>query len=101
MKIKKEDQVLIIAGDEKGKKGKVLKALPSKNKAVIEGVNLAKKHIRPKQKGQKGQIVKIPMPMDASKMKVICPKCGQASRVGYGIDNETKSRICRKCNAKL
>ena len=101
MKIKKEDQVLIIAGDEKGKKGKVLKSLPSKNKAVIEGVNLAKKHIRPKQKGQKGQIVKIPMPMNVSKLKVICPKCGQASKMGYEINGEVKSRICKKCNAKL
>ncbi|MDD4409638.1 MAG: 50S ribosomal protein L24 [Candidatus Pacebacteria bacterium] len=101
MKIKKEDQVLIIAGDEKGKKGKVLKSMPSENKAIIEGVNLAKKHIRPKQKGQKGQIVKIPMPMNVSKLKVVCPKCGQASKIGYDVSGEVKSRICKKCNAKL
>ena len=101
MKIKKEDQVLIIAGDEKGKKGTVIKSLPSKNKVVVEGINLAKKHIRPKQRGQKGQIVKIPVAMDVSKMMVICPKCGQASRIGYETDGETKSRVCRKCKGKL
>jgi large subunit ribosomal protein L24 len=101
MKIKKEDQVLVIAGDEKGKKGKVLKSMPSENKAVIEGVNLAKKHIRPKQKGQTGQIVKIPMPMNISKLKLVCPKCGQASKIGYDVSGEVKSRICKKCNAKL
>ncbi len=101
MKIKKEDQVLVIAGDEKGKKGKVMKSFPSKNKVIVEDVNLAKKHIRPRQKDQKGQVVKIPMPMSVSKVMIICPKCGQATRIGYVTDNGTKSRICKKCNAKL
>jgi large subunit ribosomal protein L24 len=101
MKIKKDDQVLVISGDEKGKKGTVSKSLPSKNKVVIEGVNLAKKHIRPKQRDQKGQVVKVAMPMDVSKVKLICPKCGQASRINYDASGETKVRVCKKCNAKL
>jgi large subunit ribosomal protein L24 len=101
MKIKKNDQVLIISGDEKGKKGKVLKAMPGQEKVIVEGVNLAKKHIRPKQRGQKGQIVKIPKPVNISKIKIICPKCGQAARISYDVSGETKSRICKKCSAKL
>lgn len=101
MKIKKDDQVLIIAGDEKGKKGKVIKAMPSENKVIVEGVNLVKKHVRPKQTGQKGQIVKIPKPVNISKIKIICPKCGQATRTSYDVSGETKSRVCKKCSAKL
>ncbi|MFA6348300.1 MAG: 50S ribosomal protein L24 [Candidatus Paceibacterota bacterium] len=101
MKIKKNDQVLIIAGDDKGKKGKVLKAMPSIGRVVVEGANLAKKHIKPKRNGEKGQVVKIPKPLDISKVQFLCPKCGQAAKIGHDVSGEVKSRVCKKCKAKL
>ena len=70
MKIKKDDQVLIISGKDRGRKGKVLEVYPQKNRLVVEGLNLHKRHIRPKRSGEKGQIVQFPAPIDASNLKV-------------------------------
>jgi len=83
MRIKKSDTVLIISGKDRGKKGKVIKALPKENKIVVEGVNLRKKHTRPRRQGEKGQIVEIAAPFDVSNVKLICPKCKKPTRVGY------------------
>jgi len=101
MKIKKNDQVLIISGDDKGKKGKVLKAIPSAGKILVEGVNLVKKHVRPKKGGEKGQTVKTAKPISLSKVKLICPKCGKGARMGYEIKDDKKYRICKKCGAQI
>jgi len=101
MKIKKNDQVLIIAGDDKGKKGTVLKAMPSIGRVVVDGVNLAKKHVKPKRNGEKGQIVKMPKPLDISKVQILCPKCGKAAKMGHDISGKIKTRVCKKCGAKL
>ena len=97
MKIKKGDSILITAGKDKGRTGKIIKAMPKELKILVEGINLKKKHVRPKREGEKGQIVEIPVPMDISNVKLICPKCGKATRVGYKIDKEQKSRVCKKC----
>ena len=97
MKIKKGDQVLIISGKDKGRKGKVLKTLPKKRKIMVEGINLRKKHIKAKRAGEKGQIIEIPAPIDISNMKLICSKCGKATRAGYKISDKKKYRICKKC----
>ncbi|HNP79786.1 MAG TPA: 50S ribosomal protein L24 [Candidatus Pacearchaeota archaeon] len=94
MKIRKNDQVLIISGDDKGKKGKVLKSFPSQGKILVEGVNLASKHVRPKKSGQKGQIVKTPKPITSSKAKLICSKCNKGVRV-------SNNRVCKKCGAEI
>ncbi|MDD5696664.1 MAG: 50S ribosomal protein L24 [Candidatus Pacebacteria bacterium] len=101
MKIKKNDQVLIISGDDKGKKGKVLKVLPRTGKILVEGVNLVKKHVRPKKGGEKGQTVKTAKPISSSKAKLICPKCGKGSRIGYDINEDKKYRVCKKCGAQI
>ncbi len=101
MKIKKNDQVLIIAGDDKGKKGKVLKALPEAGKVVVEGANMVKKHVKPKKSGQKGQTVNAPRAVEVSNVKLVCPKCGKASRVGYESAGKEKYRVCKKCGAKI
>lgn len=101
MKIKKNDQVLIIAGDDKGKKGKVIKAIPDASKVVVEGANLARKHVRPKKQGQKGQVVDTPRAVQISNVKLVCPKCGQAARVGYVLNGKEKVRVCKKCGAKI
>ncbi len=98
MKIKKGDQVLIISGKDKGKKGKVIEALPKEDRIIVENVNLKKKHVRPKKSGEKGQMVELAMPFDVSNVKVVCSKCSKASRVGYKKEGDKKHRICKKCN---
>ncbi|MEI7424543.1 MAG: 50S ribosomal protein L24 [Candidatus Staskawiczbacteria bacterium] len=97
MKVKKGDSVLITAGKDKGRTGKIMKALPKELKILIEGINLKKKHVRPKREGEKGQIVSIPALLDVSNIKLICPKCGKATRVGYIIEKDQKNRVCKKC----
>lgn len=97
MKVKKGDNVLIIAGKDKGRTGKIMKALPKELKILVEGINLKKKHVRPKKEGEKGQVVEIPAPLDVSDIKIICPKCGKATRIGYRTEGEVKNRVCKKC----
>ena len=101
MKIKKGDTVLIITGKYRGKKGKVLQAFPRERKILVEGINLVKKHQGPKRTGEKGQIIQLPRPIDISNTKLICPKCGKASKVGYKIVKENKYRICKKCGQEI
>ena len=101
MKIKKNDQVLIIAGNDKGKKGKVLRSIPVKSRIVVEGIALVKKNVKPKKSGQKGQIVSAPRAINISNVELVCSKCGKATRVGYEIVEGKKYRICKKCGAKI
>ena len=101
MKIKNNDLVLIISGKDKGRKGKVITALPKENRIVVEGANIRKKHIRPKRAGEKGQIVEIPAPLDVSNVKIICPKCKKAARVGYKVVEGGKFRVCKKCGQEI
>ena len=101
MKVKKGDNVLIISGKDKGRTGKIMKALPKELKVLVEGINLKKKHVRPKRQGEKGQIVEIPAALDVSNVKMICPKCGKVTRVGYKIEKDLKSRVCKKCGQKI
>ena len=101
MKIKKGDNVLIIAGKDKGKTGKIFKALPKEGGVLIEGVNMRKKSVRPKREGEKGQIVPVPAVLNVSNIKLICPKCGKAVRVGYKLEGKEKSRVCKKCGQKV
>lgn len=97
MKIKKGDTVLIVKGKDRGKVGKVIKALPKEKRVVIEGLNLVKKHIKPKKEGEKGKIIEIPRPISVSNVKLICPHCGKATKVGYQVQGEDKFRYCKKC----
>lgn len=101
MKIKKDDTVLIISGKDKGKKAKVLESFPGQRKVIVEGVNLVKRHRRPRREKEKGQIVEIPKPVDVSNLKLVCPKCGQPTRVGYRLTEKGKYRICKKCNQEI
>jgi len=101
MKIKKDDQVLIIAGNDKGKKGKVLKSIPTKNRIVVEGIALVKKHVKPKKSGQKGQVVSAPRAINISNVELVCSKCGKATRVGYETVEGKKYRVCKKCGARI
>jgi len=97
MKIKKGDTVLIISGKDRGKKGKVIDSFPKTGRVTVEGVNLRKKHVRPKKSGEKGQIVALSSPIAVSGLKLICSKCGKPARIGYKIEGEKKYRICKKC----
>lgn len=101
MKIRKGDQILVISGKYRGKKGKVVKSLPKEGKIVVEGVNLVKRHIRPKKDGEKGQIVEMPSAFDVSNAKLICPKCKKSARVSYKIEGKKKYRICKKCGKEI
>jgi len=108
MKIKKGDTVLIISGKDRGRKGKVLESLIKEERILVEGINLKKKHVKPKKQGEKGQIVQLPGPIKSSSVKVICPKCGKAARVGYKLEGlpagghgKNKYRICKKCHQEI
>lgn len=101
MKIKKGDQIQVIAGKDKGKKGKVVRVIPTAGKIVAEKINILKKHAKAKREGEKGQIVEVASPFDASNAMVVCPNCGKNTRVGYLVKGSSKSRICKKCNKEF
>lgn len=101
MKIKTGDNVIVLSGKDKGKTGKVLRADVKNAKVVVEGVNVATKHQAPRKQGEEGGIVKIETPIYASKVQVVCPKCGKATRVGVKIENGKNVRVCKKCGAEL
>lgn len=101
MKIHKDDTVLIISGKDRGKKGKVLEAFPKEDQILVEGVNLRKKHQKPKKQGEKGQIITMPGAISSSNVKLICPKCHKPTRVGYKILDKNKVRICKKCKQEV
>lgn len=101
MKIKKNDKVKIIKGKDSGKSGKVLKVFSGVGKILVEGVNLCKKHLRPKKEGEKGEVVLIPRPLRIENLALECPVCGKPVRVGYSKEGEKKMRICKKCQAKI
>lgn len=101
MNIKKGDKVKALTGKSKGKTGKVLQVFPIKEKASVEGLNLMKKHLRPRKQGESGQIIEFPAPMQISNLALICPKCNKATRVGYKkmetAGKKKKNRTCKKC----
>ena len=95
--IKKDDKVIVTTGRDCGKIGKVLSVLPEKNRAVVEKVNVVKRHTRPNQAGQ-GGIVEKEMPIHISNLQLVCDKCGEASRLGRKVLDDGKiSRYCKKC----
>ncbi|MDD4466906.1 MAG: 50S ribosomal protein L24 [Candidatus Paceibacterota bacterium] len=100
-KLKKGDQVLVITGKDKGKKGKIMKVLLKEARALVEGINLKKKRMRPKTSGKKGEIIEMPSPISISNVKIICPKCGKAVRIGKNENEGKKQRICKKCKQSI
>jgi len=101
MKLKKGDNVIIITGKDKGKKGKIVRVLPEKNKVVIEGLNMMKKSQRPRKSGEKGQIISIAMPIHVSNVMIVDPKTGKGSRIGKKIIGDKKVRISKKSNQEI
>ena len=102
MKIKSKDKVKILAGKDRGKEGKVTKVIPRENKVIVEGVNIVKKHIKTRKKGEKGQKITVASPIDASNVALLCPKCGKQTRVGYLLlESGEKHRTCKKCKQTI
>lgn len=101
MNIKKGDTVKILAGKDRGKSGKVSKVFPAAAKAIVDGLNLYKKHVKPKQQGKKGEVISVPRPMSVSNLMVVCGKCASAARVGVRLEEKTRLRYCKKCQALI
>ncbi|MBI2100779.1 MAG: 50S ribosomal protein L24 [Candidatus Vogelbacteria bacterium] len=101
MKLKKGDTVIIRAGKDRGRTGKILRVLPQENKLVVEGINLFKRRVRPKKAGEKGEVVAVAYPLPAAKLMIKCVRCGRGSRVGFRLAGSKKFRFCRKCGADL
>lgn len=101
LNVKKGDTVLVIAGKDKGKTGKVLVAMPADNSVVVAGVNIVAKHKKPRSAQDKGGIIKKENKIDASNVQIVCPNCSKATRVAHKDNNGKKERICKKCGASL
>lgn len=101
MKLKKGDNVILIKGKDKGKKGKIIKALPKEGKVIVEGLNMFKKHQRPRRQGEKGTTVSISMPISASNVMIVDPKSGKASRIGKKKVGDKFVRVARKSNQEI
>jgi len=100
--LKKNDQVEVIAGKDKGRVGKILKVLPESSKAIVERVNIIKRHTKPKEMNQQGQIIEKEAAIHVSNLQLICPECTKTGRVGKKIlDDGTKVRICKSCGGAI
>ncbi len=102
--IKTGDQVVVINGKDRGKKGKVMQVSPSEGKVIVEGVNIVHKHVKPKKMGESGGILKAESALYACKVQLICPKCGKPTRTGSVINAKGKKvRTCKKsgCGAQF
>ena len=101
LKVKKGDTVQVLSGNDKGKTGEVLEVIPKTNKVIVKGVNIRKKHVKPRMQGQEGGIIPSEFAIHMAKVNVVCPKCGKATRIGFSIENDVKIRVCKKCGAKI
>ncbi len=99
MKIHTDDKVKIISGKDKGKTGTVEKAFPKKRRVLVSGINVVKKHVPPTEDTPEGGYIEKSLPIDVSNVMLICPECGEASRVGFTFEKGKKLRQCKKCNS--
>ena len=100
MKIRIGDNVIMLAGKDRGKTAKVLRAFPKDYKVIVEGLNLIKKHQRPKRQGQKGEVVSRPRQIDISNVMLVCRHCGKPARMGIEHKDKKVIRICKKCRGE-
>jgi len=101
MKLKKNDQIIVLYGKDKGRKGKIEKIFPKTNKVLVPGVNVYKKHMKPQGEGRPGGIIDKVFPLPVANVELLCPKCNQKTRVGYQVTKGEKQRICKKCGSIL
>lgn len=100
-KIKKGDQVIVLTGKDKGKKSKIVKVFPRSFKAIVEGINIVKKHQRPSRRYVHGGILEKPAPLHLSNLALICPNCGNPTRISFQRKADKKMRICKKCKQSI
>lgn len=101
MNVKKDDVVVVLSGKDKGKEGKVMSANPKSGKVIVEGVNMASRHQKPRKQGEEGGIIKRETPIYACKVMHICPKCKKPTRPAYNVTEGGKARVCKKCGAEI
>jgi len=110
MHVKKNDNVIVISGKDKGQKGKIIAAFPKLNRVTVEGINMATKHQKARNQAQPGGIIHKAMPIDASNVMLVCPKCGKAVRVNHKVErtqddngkmHRNMIRVCKKCGADI
>ena len=101
MKLKIGDNIIVIAGKDKGKKGKITRVLSSVNKVIVESLNMVKKHQRPRKSGEKGSMINMAMPMNASNVQIVDPKSGKGTRLGKKKVNDKWVRIAKKSNQEV
>ena len=101
MKLRKGDQVQVIAGKDLGKTGEITRVLVNADKVIVDGVNVAKRHQRATKGTMQGGIIDKDMPIHVSNVAIVCTSCGKHSRIGYRMDADTKVRVCRKCGKDL
>jgi large subunit ribosomal protein L24 len=100
MRIHKGDEVIVLQGKDKGKKADVVRAIPERNKVIVEGVNVAKRHSKPTRATQQGGVIDKFMPIDVSNVALVCKGCDRPTRVGYRVEADgEKVRTCKKCGA--
>ncbi len=99
LNVRKDDMVVVLSGKDKGKRGKVLRVLPNENKVVVQNVHMIKKHQRPTATVREGGIIEREAPIYVSKVQVVCPNCGNPTRIGHRVVEGGKTvRYCKKCN---
>ena len=105
LRVKKGDTVLVISGDDRGRRGTILRTIPKEERVVVQGVNIVKKHQRPIQAGRgqvRAGIIEFEAPIHVSNVMLVCPTCGEATRVGYRFNEEgRKVRYCKLCEADI
>jgi len=100
MRIRAGDNVVMLAGKDRGKTGKILRSLPGELKVMVEGLNLVKKHRRPKKEGQKGETISVSRPVEVSNVMLICRHCKKPARMGIRHEDKKIIRICKKCQGE-
>lgn len=101
MKFKKGDEIIVTKGKDLGKKGKIEKIFPKKDSVLVGGINIYKRHLKPRGQGKPGGIVDITKPIPVAKLALFCSRCGQRTRIGYKLIDGQKKRICRKCEEEV
>ena len=102
MNLKKDDTVVVLSGKDKGKEGKILSVDPKKGKLIVEGINVVKRHQRPRKQGEEGGIIKKEAPIYACKVMRVCPKCSKPTKIAYLMTSDgEKVRVCKKCGAEI
>jgi len=100
-KLLKGDNAVMLSGKDRGRQAKILAVMSESGKVILEGLNMIKRHTKPRKQGQSGQIVNKERAVSAASVAIVCKSCGKATRVGYLIDGNTKTRICKKCKSAV